>query len=111
MPDTTPLARSALVREIVVFQIKLFLDGFKDLALLWASLIAGVFDLLFARDQRGAFFCQVLDANEKFEEWLDLNGKRRPVLRGGEMCESEGDAVFADAGATPRRRAEPERPG
>ena len=81
MHQPVPLSRSALLREILIFQIKLVLDGFKDIVLLWASIGAGIVDLLFMHQQRGAFFRHVLDANRAFEEWVDLNGSHRAALR------------------------------
>ncbi len=37
-------------RDILVFQFKLLADGFRDMVLIPASLIAGILGLLFHRD-------------------------------------------------------------
>lgn len=66
--------RGVLVRDLFLFQIKLFLDSFKDLALLQASFWAALVDLAFIRHTRGRCFYAVLRMSERVDLWLNLYG-------------------------------------
>lgn len=65
--------RKVMFRDLLIFQLKLFLDGMKDFVLAPMSLIAFVFDLLPGRKHKGGkAFYGVIRAGEKFDRWLSL---------------------------------------
>ena len=67
--------RWTLVRDIGVLQVKLVVDGLRDLLLVPASLIAGLMSLLSADRQRpGPYFYQLLDLGKQSEHWINLFG-------------------------------------
>ncbi len=68
------MSRGVLIRDLLVFQLKLALDSIKDIALLQASLIAAVLDLAFMRLTRGRLFYGVLRLSERIDLWLNLHG-------------------------------------
>lgn len=77
LPDTKtgPSARWILARDIGVLQLKLVVDGLRDLVLVPTSLIVGAFSLLSGKDERpGSEFYQLLSAGKQSEHWINLFG-------------------------------------
>jgi hypothetical protein len=67
--------RWTLLRDLGVLQFKLVVDGFRDLILLPASLIAGVMSLVSSKDGRpGLQFYHLLGWGKQSEMWIDLFG-------------------------------------
>lgn len=52
--------RWPFLRDVLVFQGKLFLSNLRDIALMPATLIAALFDVFIKGDRHGAFFYRVL---------------------------------------------------
>ncbi len=73
--------RSVLVRDFVIFALKLTIDGLKDVALLQIASIAALADLLRGRDKPRLFY-RVVQLSEKFDLWLNLNGAVDELERG-----------------------------
>ena len=69
-------------RDLLVFQFKLIADGFRDMALIPASLLAGLVGLLFYRDNPELPFHTVLGLGKRSEHWINLFGSlpRRQAL-------------------------------
>ena len=90
-------SRGVLVRDLILFQIKLALDGLKDLALLQLSIAAAIVDLVFMRFTRGRCFYGVLRLTERLDLWLNLYGAAQGASgdRDGLFGVSRaGDATF-----------------
>ena len=66
--------RWRLARDLLSFQIKLFVDGLKDLVLAPVSLVAGLYGIFADRKTPGRSFYQVLEAGRRFDHWVDLFG-------------------------------------
>ncbi len=66
--------KGALVRDLLIFQTKLVLDGLKDIAMIQLSILAALFDLLFGRPGRPMLFYSVLRLSERLDLWLNLHG-------------------------------------
>lgn len=80
MPDTTDNSpnRRTLVRDVAVLQVKLVVDGLRDLVLVPASLIAGLVSLFSSADGRtGDQFYQLLAVGKQSERWINLFGAMR----------------------------------
>lgn len=73
-----------LLRDFLIFQLKLVLDGLKDVLLLQLSILAVVFDLLFGRRGRPLLFYNVLRLSERFDLWLNLHGPAEDAERSDE---------------------------
>ncbi|HEV2147749.1 MAG TPA: hypothetical protein VGR37_10135 [Longimicrobiaceae bacterium] len=73
MPDPSIPSRGALVRDVLIFQLKLWMDGLKDLVLVPLSLVAAGVDFVF----RTRLFYRVLRIGERFDLWLNLFGAAR----------------------------------
>ncbi|HEX2093070.1 MAG TPA: hypothetical protein VHG28_11735 [Longimicrobiaceae bacterium] len=91
------MSRGVLVRDLVLFQLKLALDGLKDIVLLQASLAAAVLDLVFMRFTRGRLFYGVLRLSERVDLWLNLYGAAEGAGRDRDGLfgrSRAGDATF-----------------
>jgi hypothetical protein len=67
-------SRSVLIRDAVIFMLKLWIDGLKDIALTAAAVFALIFDLVISRGRRKYLFYSVVRAGERFDLWLNLYG-------------------------------------
>jgi hypothetical protein len=67
-----PDARWKFVRDVVVFQLKLFLDNVRDIVLMPVSLVAALIDLIFRGEREGALFYKVLRWGAHSEEVIDV---------------------------------------
>lgn len=83
--------RPVLIRDFLIFCLKLFLDGFKDVFLLHASVVAVVLDLFFGGKRRRLFY-KVMALGERIDLWLNLHGA---ITKGRES----GDGLFGGSKA------------
>lgn len=73
--NSRPSDRSTLIRDIGVLQVKLLVDGFRDLVLVPASLIAGIASLVTGTgDKPGPQFYHLLGFGKQTEQWINLFG-------------------------------------
>jgi len=75
---TPPLV---LIRDLVLFFIKLTLDGMKDVALMWLSVGAVIIDLIIGGSRRGRLFYSVMRLGERIDLWLNVYGPARNAAR------------------------------
>lgn len=66
--------RSVMLRDLVIFLVKLAIDGLKDLVLMNLALGAALLDLISGGGTRPRLFYSVLRLSERFDLWLNLNG-------------------------------------
>ena len=63
----------AVIRDAAVFQVKLVVDGFRDLLLIPASFVAALMSLVNSRDGKpGPQFYRLLGVGKRSERWIDL---------------------------------------
>ena len=74
MSETNTSKRSILIRNTVVFQLKLMADGFRDLVLIPVSFIAAIIGLLRGGDEPEREFNQVIEIGRESEQWINLFG-------------------------------------
>ena len=79
LPETTePPGRRTLVRDVLVFQFKLIVDGLRDFFLVPVAFFAGLLSFFNARDGvPGPHFYSLLQLGKQSEEWIDLFGAMR----------------------------------
>jgi hypothetical protein len=70
----TPPSKSVLIRDAIIFMLKLWLDGLKDIGLTAAAVLALVVDLFGRRRSERYLFYKVVRAGERFDLWLNLYG-------------------------------------
>jgi hypothetical protein len=75
-PSTPPRANSddrwKFLRDVVVFQLKMFLDNVRGFALMPVSLIAAFIDLVSRGEREGALFYKVLKWGSHSEAVIDV---------------------------------------
>jgi hypothetical protein len=65
--------RWTLIRDVVVLQAKLVVDGFRDLLLVPASLVAAIVSLVSGdKDRPGPQFYRLIGLGKQSERWIDL---------------------------------------
>lgn len=67
-------SRKVVLRDLVIFQTKLLIDGVKGLALAQLAVAAAAVDILFPGQEPGRYFYRVLRWSERFDLWLNLYG-------------------------------------
>ncbi len=75
--ETAQQPRRRLLRDVLVFQGKLFLDGLRDVALSPASLVLALVDLL-SGDRSGGRFYRLLELGRRSDHWINLFGAADP---------------------------------
>jgi hypothetical protein len=83
--------RWELIRDAIVFQIKLALDAFRDLAFSPISITAAVVDLITGGNNPGRYFYAVLALGGKTESWINLFGA--PRLEGRNELTAQGQTI------------------
>jgi hypothetical protein len=84
-------SRWQLLRDVVVFQVKLGMEAVLDIALIPVSLAAAGVDLLLGNWQRPRWFHSVLRFGERCEHRIDLWRVAKP---GVDAPQSEADLVI-----------------
>jgi hypothetical protein len=68
----------ALIRDVASLQVKLVVDGLRDLVLVPASLIAGIVSLARTENGRpGPEFYKLVNVGKQSEHWINLFGALR----------------------------------
>jgi hypothetical protein len=83
-------SRWRLLRDVVVFQIKLGMEAVLDIMLIPVSLAAAALDLVLGNWRRPRWFHGVLRFGERCEHWIDLWGIPTP----GAETQSEVDLLM-----------------
>ncbi|MFK8016077.1 MAG: hypothetical protein AB8G17_11630 [Gammaproteobacteria bacterium] len=87
--DDEPLPernRAQVLRDVVVFQLKLVVDGLRDFLLIPTAGIIGLYSVVLSR-RPGEPFYRLLRAGHATERWIDLFGEAYPR---GEDQDEEG---------------------
>jgi hypothetical protein len=66
--------RWTLIRDVAVFQVKLLVDGFRDVLLVPVSLVAGIVSLVGGGARSGPDFYDLLRIGRRSERWINLFG-------------------------------------
>ena len=87
LPETSESPdRRILIRDVLVFQFKLIVDGLRDFFLVPVAFFAGLLSFVNAKDGvPGPHFYNLLQLGKQSEEWIDLFGAMRnapPEFRG-----------------------------
>lgn len=82
--DPKPIPPSVLVRDLLILQLKLALDGLKDVLLSPLAIGATVLDILAGPPPEGYRMYKVMYWGEKFDLWLNLYGAASGAGSSGE---------------------------
>jgi hypothetical protein len=89
-------SRGVTLRDFVIFQVKLALDGFKDMVVFGLSIAAIVLDFISGRGRRPRLFYSVVRVSERWDAWLNLHGVVKELDESGT---EDGFFGASDAGA------------
>ncbi|GAB4349569.1 MAG: hypothetical protein Kow0026_05020 [Oricola sp.] len=67
-------SRGALLRRLVIFQVKLFADGLRDLVLSPVSFAVAAIGILFGGRNPHGLFDRLMHAGHLTDNWIDLFG-------------------------------------
>ena len=73
--------RWTLIRDVVVFQGKLFLDGLMDIILSPVSIVLAVVDIITGGDRAGDRFYRLLKFGRRTDDWINLFGDAERVFK------------------------------
>ena len=74
--------RQVTLRDFMIFQLKLALDGLKDVVVFQVSIVAMLVDFLSGRGRKPRWFYSVVRTSERFDRWLDLHGAMQKIDAG-----------------------------
>lgn len=99
--------RFRVFRDVVVFQVKLVVDGLRDVLLSPLSIFAALIDLLIPGDDGGKRFYAVVHFGRRTEQWINLFGAAdrhdpEASAKGIDVLLNELEALMRD----PQRRDE-----
>ena len=77
--DAQGVTWGRVVRDVLMFQFKLVVDGLKDLGLAQVALAAVLLDLIRRDGTPGRRFYGIVQVSERFDAWLDLHEARDRV--------------------------------
>ena len=70
--DTEQHSRSEVIRDTIVLQLKLIIDGIRDLLLMPVVFFATIAGLILHREQPGRYMYRVLSYGKISEKWIGL---------------------------------------
>lgn len=71
--------RWTLIRDMVAFQFKLVVDGFRDFILIPSSLVAGLLSLIKGNPRQDNDFYELMRLGQRSEHWINLFGAAKPI--------------------------------
>jgi hypothetical protein len=74
--------RHVTLRDFMIFQLKLALDGLKDVVVFQVSIFAMIVDFFSGRGAKPRWFYSVVRMSERFDRWLDLHGAMQRIDAG-----------------------------
>ena len=73
LPAESP-DRWTLVKDVALLQVKLVVDGFRDLLLVPISLVAGIVSVFASKDEDRSSFYRIVCVGKQTEGWINLFG-------------------------------------
>jgi hypothetical protein len=70
----TTTTRKVTIRDFFIFQLKLVLDGLKDVAVFHLSIVAVIIDVLSGGGNRPRLFYSLMRVSERADLWLNVYG-------------------------------------
>jgi hypothetical protein len=98
-PGSEKQGRWIVIRDMLVFQFKLIVDGILDLVLLPVSLVVGLISLIGPGPKSGAEFYEFMRIGRRGERWINLFGaverKQGPATDAGEFATRDLDDLVS----------------
>ncbi|MEO0614691.1 MAG: hypothetical protein AAFY69_01010 [Pseudomonadota bacterium] len=106
---TVDVTKSEMVRDAIVFQIKLIVDGLRDFILIPVSLIATAISLFKPGAKSGSEFYEVVAFGRRTEKAINLFGAADRLGRDDDHDDPDLDSLVTDVENYVRREAQGER--
>ena len=90
-------SRGGLVWQVFLLQLKLVVDGVRDLVLVPISLFAGLLGLVIGGDHPEKYFKKVLTFGRQTEIWINLFGQRKHGGTSDAMIEPFRERIMSEA--------------
>ncbi|MBT8062131.1 MAG: hypothetical protein HKO64_08345 [Xanthomonadales bacterium] len=103
MNDPNTGKRTALIRNSLIFQLKLLADGTRDFIMVPISLVATVIGLARGGDEPGREFNRVIELGRQSDQWINLFGNHEPLEEGGKV--GSIDMLLSEAENVVRQQA------
>ncbi len=71
------IERWALIRDMLIFQVKLAIDAIRDLLLSPVSIICGLVDILSGHTLTKSYFHKLMSFGHQTDSWLNLFGNQK----------------------------------
>lgn len=95
--NAEPSPRWSMLRDLAILQVKLIVDGFRDLLLLPASMFAVVISLIRTENGvPGPEFYRLLVLGKQIEQWINLFGAVKNAPAGVDNGQAFGDVELDD---------------
>ncbi len=91
--------RMPVIRDFVIFQLKLLLDGMKDVLAIKLSIVAIVIDIITGHRRDPKFFYLVVRGSRRFENWLGLHRLKGLAERDSRIDAPSFESGIPDADA------------
>ena len=101
---TSETGRLRLLWDALVFQLKLALDGTRDLLLIPVSIAATIWGILFGGDEPDRYFRRVLEWGRRSEIWINLFGHHAEGETADRLIEPFQQRVFDEVANNPQLR-------
>ena len=109
MEHAADTSRWVLIRDLLIFQLKLALDGLKSVALFQLSTVAALLDVFFFWNRSPRLFYRVLRISEHFDLWLNLYGPSADAERTADglfgASEAGSDSLLGELESLVRKRS------
>lgn len=102
-------SKQQLIRDAIVFQVKLVIDGFRDLVLIPVSLIATLLSLVKSGDRAGSEFYDVVAFGKQTDEKINLFGAALDDGNAQDLPAGDVDQVIAEVEAFVSRELQGDR--
>ena len=107
--------REVTLRDFVIFQLKLVLDGGKDAVVFGLSIGAMALDFIAGRGRRPRLFYSVMRGSERFDKWLNLHSSLDRLKEADDHvfaeAETGSDKLLAEIEQMVKRSGNPKDPG
>ena len=98
------MSRSELLWSVLTFQMKLAVDGFRDVILVPISLIAALIGLVSSTERPGRYYQRILHVGRRSEYWINLFGFRHGSGTSDELLTPLQEKLFSQAENSPALR-------
>ena len=96
-----PQSRLELIWDVLMFQVKLAMDGFRDIVLSPVSVIAAIVGLIVGGSRPNQYYRRVLNFGRRTEDWINLFGYRNSSGTSDEIVKPLQERVFEEANNRP----------